>query len=235
MSDSYKDIEEQISIALQAIETSEAPNISAAARQFNIPRQRLYHCFHGRPAKTNLPGFNRRFNNEEERALCRYLDRLDRMGLPAQRELLCAAADSILMHSYTPDPNDPEDKFPRVSNKWVSRFLKHHPEYTVVRQKTLDLERKQAEGYKALEEWFNLYKDVRDRYGILNEDTWNMDETGFCIGVGHDQLVITKQKKQLYLGIPTNRESATAVETISGGGHYIPTFLILAGARHMAR
>jgi hypothetical protein len=86
-----------------------------------------------------------------------------------------------------------------------------------------------------LEEWFNLYKNVRDRYGILNEDTWNMDETGFCIGVGRDQFVITKQKKQLYLGIPTNRESATAVETISGSGNYIPTFLILAEARHMAR
>jgi hypothetical protein len=58
MSDSYKDIEERISIALQAIETSKAPNISAAARQFNVPRQRLYYRFHGRPAKTNLPGFN---------------------------------------------------------------------------------------------------------------------------------------------------------------------------------
>lgn len=60
-----------------------------------------------------------------------------------------------------------------------------------------------------------------------------MDETGFCIGVGRDQLVITKQKKQLYLGVPTNRELATAVEAISRGGHYIPAFLILARARHI--
>ena len=62
-----------------------------------------------------------------------------------------------------------------------------------------------------------------------------MDETGFCISVRHNQLVITKQKRQLYLGVPTNRESATAVETISGGGHHIPAFLILSGVRHMAR
>ena len=235
MSDSYKDVEERITVALRAIQNNEAPNISAAARQFNVPPQRLRNRFHGRPAKTDLPGFNRRFSDEEERALCHYLDRLDRMGLPAQQELLRAAADSILMHGYTPDLDDPEDKPPRVSDKWVSRFLKRHPQYTIVRQKTLDIERKQAEGYKALEEWFNLYKDVCNRYGVLNEDTWNMDETGFCIGVGRDQLVITKQKRQLYLGVPTNRELATAVETISGGGCYIPVFLILAGARHMAR
>ena len=62
-----------------------------------------------------------------------------------------------------------------------------------------------------------------------------MDETGFCIGVGHDQLVITKQRRQLYLGVPTNRKSATAVEAISGGGQHIPVFLILSGVRHMAR
>jgi len=62
-----------------------------------------------------------------------------------------------------------------------------------------------------------------------------MDETGFCIGVGRDQLVITKQKKQLYFGVPTNRESATAVEAISSGGRVIPPFLILSSARHMTR
>ena len=45
-----------------------------------------------------------------------------------------------------------------------------------------------------------------------------MNETGFHIGVGRDQLVITKQERQLYLGMPTNHESATAMESISGGG-----------------
>ena len=74
-----------------------------------------------------------------------------------------------------------------------------------------------------------------NKYGILNQDIWNMDETRFCIGVGRDQLVITRQKRQLYLEVPTNRESATVVEAISGGGCYIPAFLILSGIRHMAR
>ena len=61
-----------------------------------------------------------------------------------------------------------------------------------------------------------------------------MDETSFRIGISRDQLVITKQQRQLYLGIPSNRESATAIETISGEGQFIPAFLILAGVQHMA-
>ena len=62
-----------------------------------------------------------------------------------------------------------------------------------------------------------------------------MDETGFRIGIGRDQLVITKQQRQLYLGVPSNRESATAIEAISGEEQFIPVFLILTGVCHMAR
>ena len=120
MSDLYEAIEEQISQALQALQNNEAPNISAAARQFDVPRQRLHHRFHGRPAKTSLPSFNHHLNKEEERAICRYLNCLDQLGLPAQQELLHAAADSILLHSYTPPDSDPHTPPPRVGDKWVS-------------------------------------------------------------------------------------------------------------------
>jgi hypothetical protein len=75
---------------------------------------------------------------------------------------------------------------------------------------------------------------VCNKYGILDQDIWNMDETSFCISIGRDQLVITKQKRQLYLGIPTNHESATVVKAISSSSHYIPVFLILPGVKHMA-
>ena len=62
-----------------------------------------------------------------------------------------------------------------------------------------------------------------------------MDETGFQIGVRKNQLVITKRRRARYLGIPTNRESATAIEAISTSGQYTPAFLILSGLVHLAR
>jgi hypothetical protein len=45
-----------------------------------------------------------------------------------------------------------------------------------------------------------------------------MDETGFQIGVGKDQMVVTKRRRAHYFSLPTNRESATAVEAISAAG-----------------
>ena len=61
-----------------------------------------------------------------------------------------------------------------------------------------------------------------------------MDETGFRIGVGKDQLVVTRRRKVRYFGLPTNRESATAIEGISAAGVFLPAFLILSGKVHMS-
>ena len=71
--------------------------------------------------------------------------------------------------------------------------------------------------------------------GISPQDIWNMDETGFRIRVSKNQFIVTKRKRAHYFGIPENRESTTAIEAISTGGHHIPAFLILSGQMHMAQ
>ncbi|KAI6778341.1 transposase [Emericellopsis cladophorae] len=60
-----------------------------------------------------------------------------------------------------------------------------------------------------------------------------MDETGFRIGIGKDQSIVTKRKRLHLFGMPENRESATAIECISAAGVVIPAFLILSGQVHM--
>ena len=77
--------------------------------------------------------------------------------------------------------------------------------------------------------WFSKLQAICTEEGVHPEDIWNMDETGFQIGVGKDQLVVTKRKRARYLGVPTNRESATAIEAISTSGQYALAFLILTG------
>ena len=62
-----------------------------------------------------------------------------------------------------------------------------------------------------------------------------MDETGFQIGVRKDQLIITKRKRAHYFSMPENRESATVIEAISTGGHYLLVFLILSGQLYMTQ
>jgi hypothetical protein len=39
--------------------------------------------------------------------------------------------------------------------------------------------------------WFKLVEDTRQKYGILDEDTYNFDETGFMMGVASTSKVVT--------------------------------------------
>jgi hypothetical protein len=62
-----------------------------------------------------------------------------------------------------------------------------------------------------------------------------MDETGFQIGMGKDQLIVTKRKRAHYFSLPENRESTTTIECISATREFLPLFLILSGILHMTQ
>jgi hypothetical protein len=123
-------------------------------------------------------------------------------------------------------------KIRTVGKCWTTRFIKSHG-YFRRKQKVMDANRKESEDIERTNRYFLRLKEVIDREGIVKEDIYNMDETGFRIGIGSDQLIITKRKKAHYFGIPENRESATAIECISAGGYYLPAFIILSGINHM--
>jgi hypothetical protein len=94
MSDTYPEIETRIQQAVNEMRALESiPVIADFARKYDVPYQRLHGRFYGTPAKSDLIPGNCRFLDIEEKAICRYLDRLDKLGLPAQCELLRGAAD----------------------------------------------------------------------------------------------------------------------------------------------
>jgi hypothetical protein len=61
------------------------PVITDFPRQYDVPYNRLYR-FQGTLAKLDVVLGNRQFSNVKEKAICRYLDHLDKLGLPAQCE-----------------------------------------------------------------------------------------------------------------------------------------------------
>lgn len=70
---------------------------------------------------------------------------------------------------------------------------------------------------------------------MVSEDIWNFDETGFQIGVGKDQWIVTRDRdKKRYTGSNTNREHVTVVEAINPAGSFIPPFIVMPGRCHLA-
>ena len=63
-----------------------------------------------------------------------------------------------------------------------------------------------------------------------------MDETGFIIGAGRAQIILTLQPKKLFhMPLDTNRDFMTSIEAISAAGRVIPPFLIFKGKQIYAR
>jgi hypothetical protein len=72
---------------------------------------------------------------------------------------------------------------------------------------------------------------VKAKYGILDKDTWNFDESGFLMGKITSQLVVTgsdKPGKAKKLQ-PSDREWTTLVQGVGATGKRILPFIIFAG------
>ena len=72
----------------------------------------------------------------------------------------------------------------------------------------------------AIAAWFKLVEETRQTYGILDQDIYNFDETGFAMGVASTSKVVTSSDRVsraviVQLG---NREWVTAIECINASG-----------------
>ncbi|KAF2180151.1 CENP-B protein [Zopfia rhizophila CBS 207.26] len=84
--------------------------------------------------------------------------------------------------------------------------------------------------------FINRYKEVKKKYGILNEDTYNFDETGFMMGVIHPFMVVTSSNRRAgktqYVQ-PGNKEWITMIQAINASGWPVLLYIIFAGKVHI--
>jgi hypothetical protein len=78
--------------------------------------------------------------------------------------------------------------------------------------------------------YFKEFNNTIIKYSIDPLNIYNIDETGFRIGVITGRIIITHLiTKAVYLADPDHRESLTVVETIYIDSTTIPPILILKG------
>ncbi|KAJ6086156.1 hypothetical protein N7486_010669 [Penicillium sp. IBT 16267x] len=225
MPELYQSIEARIQLAILELENVESPNIKAWAREHNLPYQRLLARYKGRSSRSERTPSGRKLDESQEAALCRYIDFLDSIYLPPKRPVIAAAANAILASYHIDDSTKP----PTIGGHWLQRFLRRHPEYLSRRQRAMDIERKKCLDKQVAKDWFDSYQETIAQYGITADDIWNFDETGFNIGVGRDQWIITREpKRQISGGFSTNREYATVIEAVSATGSTIAPVVILS-------
>ena len=71
-----------------------------------------------------------------------------------------------------------------IGEQWVHRFHLRHPDIKTKWTSNLEKCRAQALNPAAAQGFYDILEEVRDKYGITEENTYNMDEKGVQMGIG---------------------------------------------------
>lgn len=229
-SEQYIEQEKAITKAIEAYNKTPGQKMTKVAAQFNVPYSRLRARLHGRASYTKSYNERRpilsRLTTDQEDAIKLWVADIDNMGIPPTPRLVEGHANAILRR-MNPQIEPP----PTVSKRWPYRFMKRlGDEYKLIKQRPIDPKRFQAEDFAAIAVWFDRLELTIKNNKITPSNIWNFDETGFIIGQGKEQAVITRFKeKSRELPSDSNRESITIIECINAAGSIIPPMVILAG------
>lgn len=221
--------EGRVSLALQAYVTHQIPSLRNAASTYDVPYTTLYRRYTGVLPRRETAPRSRKLTNDEEQVLLRKILQLSADGFPPQRVIVEEMANTMLV---TKNPTSPQ----KVGAKWVANFVKRHAELSSVYNRKFDVQRAEVEDPKLISLWFKLVGDTIAKYGVLEEDIFNFDETGFQMGVISTSKVITTsdRKGRPKTKQPGNRKWVTAIEAVSAKGQAVPPFIIFDGKLHQA-
>ena len=108
------------------------------------------------------------------------------------------------------------------------RQLATNLDYRCVKQKLKELNQVATNSIEVYKAYFNKFKAVVYKYGIIQGDVYNIDETSFRIGIGGSQQIITIDYQKAYLSLlELNYDYIILVETISANSKVLPPLLII--------
>ncbi|KAM5527266.1 transposase [Fusarium oxysporum f. sp. phaseoli] len=81
------------------------------------------------------------------------------------------------------------------TKRWASNFIKRQPELKARRFRTYDYKRAKCEGPEVIRGWPTLVRNIITKYGIVELDIYNFDETGFIMGIISTGMVITSAER----------------------------------------
>ena len=218
--------EARIILAIEAIRTSKKISIRTAAKIYRVPRTTLTARMSGRLLRSERRPAVQKLTELEEEVISQYILDLDSRGFAPR---LAGVED---MANYLLETR----RGTRVGKLWAHRFVRRRPELKTRFNRVYDFQRALCEDPVLIGGWFELVRNMRAKYGVLDCDFYNFDETGFMMGVICPGMVVTRadRRGRGKAVQPGNREWATAIVCINGEGRSVPPFLVVQGVNHLA-
>ena len=169
MMDSRLQKEGRMELAIKALNNDQIKSVRAAAKAYNVPPSTLKHRIRGRVSRVDSTPNCQNLTSIEESVLLNWIISADERGLPPQYSTVRHMA-SILSQK-------------QIGVNWVNRFIQRHDEVKARYSRRYDHQRALCEDPKIIQGWFNLVHNIIAKYGILEQDIYNFDETGFSMGM----------------------------------------------------
>ena len=190
--------EARIILAIEAIRTSKKLSCRNAAKIYNVPESTLRDRMNGRTTLPERRPGNTNLSNLEEQVIVNHIFDLDSRGFPPRQ------ADVEAMANYLRKARGAKS----VGKLWAHRFIQRRPELKTRFNRVYDFQRALCEDPKLIGAWFQLVQNMRAKYGVVDSDFYNFDETGFMMGQITPVMVVTRaDRRGRAKGVqPGNRE-----------------------------
>ncbi|KAJ8058530.1 hypothetical protein OCU04_012712 [Sclerotinia nivalis] len=218
--------EARILLAIEDIQKDKKISIRKVAKMYNISNTTLQRRINGFTPRSEYRPKSYNLSELEENIISEYILDMDMRGFPPKLRNVEDMANHIL-----------ESRGAKCVGKlWAHRFVKRRIELKMRFNRVYDFQRALCEDPKLIEEWFRLVSNMRAKYGILDSDFYNFDETGFMMEIICAAMVVTSAERcgRSKSVQPGNREWATAIICGNGEGETIPPFLVVQGQVHLS-
>jgi hypothetical protein len=151
-------------------------------------------------------------------------------GLPLAHRAIKAHANATLCSCLG-------SQFDPVGKQWIFRFLnRHHDELQTHWSKPLDMQRAKCLNPDAVKSWFDLAWKHIVAEGILAENIYGMDESGFPpANRGSEHVVGQRGTKTQHKQGGADRENVTVLVTIRADGSALSLIIIYKGQNFMVK
>jgi hypothetical protein len=142
------------------------------------------------------------------------------MAIEIKKERAATVNDSSeVLVTYTP-----------TGKEWTQRFLRRHPQLKTMIAHSIEASRLKDTSRDIVAHFFDTFnRTVRDE-GILDENIYNVDESGCALGmIQAARAIIDTNVPLTYHAQPGRQEWVTVIECISGDGTSISPLIIFKG------
>jgi hypothetical protein len=195
-----------------------APGTSVVDKIDDVAVSTRWHRAHGRQTRRQRAVRQQLLTPQQEKALVDHLLQLHRNGYLARVKHLRSLMGILMANGQEP------------AKDWPQAFYKRHPELKAVSMKAIDWQRHEKNIRAKVEHWFEIMNKQLSQRDIVQENVYNMDETGVLLSdLNTVKVIVSSSDARRNRGVGLRRTMITAVEYISADGRCLPPLIIWPG------